>query len=147
MYSEGIEDQTYLRGVQVADAAGLVSFTSIFPACYTGRWPHIHFEVYPTLDAITDSSTAIATSQVALPEDVSNTVYARSEYSGSSANMTRVTLAGDNVFGDDAGALQLATVTGDPTAGYTVELTVRVDNATAPSAGSTPGGGGLGGRP
>ena len=27
---------------------------SIFPACYQGRWPHIHFEVYPSLDAATD---------------------------------------------------------------------------------------------
>ncbi|RYZ24808.1 MAG: 3,4-dioxygenase subunit beta, partial [Propionibacteriaceae bacterium] len=35
MYSEGIEDETYLRGVQVADATGTVSYTSIFPACYT----------------------------------------------------------------------------------------------------------------
>jgi protocatechuate 3,4-dioxygenase beta subunit len=43
MYSDGITDETYLRGVQVADADGTVSYTSIFPACYTGRWPHIHF--------------------------------------------------------------------------------------------------------
>ena len=145
MYSEGIEDQTYLRGVQAADANGVVSFTSIFPACYTGRWPHIHFEVYPALDAITDSTNAIATSQVALPEDVSNAVYALAAYSGSTANMTQVSLAGDNVFSDDAGALQLATVSGDTAAGLTVALTVRVDTATAPTAGSAPGGGGPGG--
>lgn len=42
MYSDGLEDVTYLRGVQVADAQGRVSFTSIFPGCYAGRWPHIH---------------------------------------------------------------------------------------------------------
>ena len=47
MYSEGVEDETWLRGVQVADANGQVTFTSIVPGCYTGRWPHIHFEVYP----------------------------------------------------------------------------------------------------
>lgn len=145
MYSDGIEDRTYLRGVQVAGADGLVSFTSIFPACYAGRWPHIHFEVYPTLDAITDSTTVIATSQVALPEDVSNAVYALPEYSGSSANMSQVSLVRDNVFGDDAGALQLATVTGDSTAGYNVALTVRVDTATVPTSGSAPGSGGSGG--
>jgi protocatechuate 3,4-dioxygenase beta subunit len=146
MYSEGIEDQTYLRGVQVADANGRVSFTSIYPACYTGRWPHIHFEVYPSLDAITDSTNAIATSQVALPEDASNLVYELSEYSGSSQNMSRVSLADDNVFSDDAAALQLATVEGDTTTGYTVALTVRVDTTTTPTAGSAPeGGGGPGG--
>ena len=37
MYSEGAEDQNYLRGAQVADAEGVVRFTSIFPACYPGR--------------------------------------------------------------------------------------------------------------
>ena len=55
MYSQGVEDQNYLRGVQVADADGVVTFTSIFPACYAGRWPHIHFEVYPDQAGITDA--------------------------------------------------------------------------------------------
>ena len=49
LYSSGATDQNYLRGVQAADAGGTVTFTSIFPACYAGRWPHIHFEVYPSL--------------------------------------------------------------------------------------------------
>jgi protocatechuate 3,4-dioxygenase beta subunit len=43
LYSTGITGENYLRGVQIADDAGEVSFTSIFPACYTGRWPHVHF--------------------------------------------------------------------------------------------------------
>ena len=41
-----VEDENYLRGVQPTDASGTVSFTTVFPGCYTGRWPHIHFEVY-----------------------------------------------------------------------------------------------------
>ncbi|MET0933511.1 MAG: intradiol ring-cleavage dioxygenase [Mycetocola sp.] len=149
MYSSGIENENYLRGVQVADSSGTVSYTSIFPACYSGRWPHIHFEVYPTVDAITDAANAIATSQVALPEDVSATVYALSGYEGSTANLSQVSLANDNVFSDDGGASQLATVTGDATSGYQVALTVRVDTATTPAAGgSAPGGGrGDGGPP
>jgi protocatechuate 3,4-dioxygenase beta subunit len=158
MYSEGLEDETYLRGVQVADADGNVTFTSIFPACYTGRWPHIHFEVYPSVDDITDSTNAIATSQVALPEDVSATVYALTEYEGSAANLTQVSLDSDNVFSDDSGASQLATVTGDATSGYQVALTVRVDTTTEPSGGGAgpagtdgaPSGtpsGGMGGTP
>jgi protocatechuate 3,4-dioxygenase beta subunit len=152
MYSSGIEKETYLRGVQVADSAGSVSFTSIFPACYTGRWPHIHFEVYPTVGSISDSTKAIATSQVALPENVCRTVYALSGYRGSTANLSKVSLATDNVFSDDSGAHQLATVTGDADAGYQVSLTVRVDTGTVPTAGSAPSGGnrgagGAGGTP
>jgi protocatechuate 3,4-dioxygenase beta subunit len=141
MYSQGIENETYLRGVQVADSAGAVSYTSIFPACYSGRWPHIHFEVYPSVNDITDSANAIATSQVALPQDVCETVYALAGYEGSSSNLAQVGLDSDNVFGDDGGALQLATVTGDATSGYRVALTVRVDTSTAPTAGSVPSGG------
>jgi protocatechuate 3,4-dioxygenase beta subunit len=145
MYSEGIEDETYLRGVQVADSSGTVTYTSIYPACYSGRWPHIHFEVYPDVDSITDSTKAIATSQVAMPEDSSRTVYALAAYDGSTSNLDQVSLDSDNVFSDDSGALQLATVTGDATSGYQVSLTVRVDTSTTPSAGSAPSSGGGGG--
>jgi protocatechuate 3,4-dioxygenase beta subunit len=147
MYSSGIEGETYLRGVQVADAEGRVTFTSIFPACYSGRWPHIHFEVYPDLDGISDSGNAIATSQVALTESVCRTVYALSGYEGSSQNLSQVTLTSDNVFGDDGGTSQLATITGDATKGYRVALTARVDTATAPTGGSVPSGGMPGGGP
>ncbi|MFF2840613.1 intradiol ring-cleavage dioxygenase [Paenarthrobacter sp. NPDC057981] len=142
MYSDGIENETYLRGVQVADTNGEVKYTSIFPACYTGRWPHIHFEVYSAVDEITDSTFAIATSQVALPQDVSETVYALSGYEGSTSNLSQVSLDTDNVFSDDGGALQLATVTGDATSGYQVSLTVGVDTSTTPTAGPAPGGAG-----
>lgn len=134
MYSNGLEDVTYLRGVQVADADGKVSFTSIYPGCYTGRWPHIHFEVYPDVDAITDSANVIATSQMAMPEAASNEVYALSTYAGSAQRLAQLTLAGDMVFGDDAGATQLATITGDATSGYTASLVVRVDTRTTPNA-------------
>lgn len=141
MYSQGIQNETYLRGVQVTDAEGQVTYSSIYPACYSGRWPHIHFEVYPSIGDITDSTKAISTSQVALPQVISETVYKLPEYKGSSSNLSKVSLNSDNVFGDDGGALQLAQVSGDTSSGYRVALTVAVDTTTAPSAGSAPGGG------
>lgn len=146
MYSSGLEDVTYLRGVQVADADGRVSFTSVFPGCYSGRWPHIHFEVYPDVGSITDSTAAIATSQLALPEAACADVYAKSAYDGSARNLSQITLASDNVFGDDSGALQLATVTGSVQGGYAATLVVGIDTETAPAAGGSQGGPG-GGRP
>jgi len=142
MYSDGVEDQNFLRGVQIADADGRVRFTSIFPACYDGRWPHIHFEVYRDKAGITDSANVIATSQVALPKDVCEQVYAQDGYAASVRNLARVSLDSDNVFGDDGGADQLATVTGDVTGGYTVSLAVGVDTTTTPSAGGAGGPGG-----
>lgn len=147
MYSEGVENETYLRGVQVAGADGTVTFTSIVPGCYTGRWTHIHFEVYPTVGDITDSTRAIATSQLALPQDMLDQVYALPAYDGSARNLSEISLATDNVFGEDGGALQMATVAGDTATGYTAGLVVRVDTTTTPTAGGMPGGGPGGDRP
>jgi protocatechuate 3,4-dioxygenase beta subunit len=139
LYSEGVEDEDYLRGVQVADASGRVRFTSVFPACYSGRWPHVHVEVYPDRAGIADAAGAIATSQVALPQDACEAVYGQAGYEQSATNLSQVSLAADNVFADDGGVTQLGTVTGDVTRGYAVSLVVRVDTRT------TPTGGGLGG--
>ena len=147
LYSEGVENENFLRGVQVADAAGAVRFTSIFPACYSGRWPHVHFEVYPDLASTTDAAKAIATSQVALPQEVCERVYAQPGYEASVRNLAQVSLADDNVFGDDGGARQLGRVTGDVTAGYAVALTVGVDTATIPTGGGLGGDGAPSGAP
>ena len=143
LYSEGVESENYLRGVQVADDDGVVRYTSIFPACYAGRWPHVHFEVYPDLGSTDDAANAIATSQVALPQKACGAVYATTGYEQSVPNLAGVSLADDNVFGDDGGSSQLGTVTGSVEAGYTARLAVRIDTSTEPSAGGgAPGGGG-----
>lgn len=141
MYSEGVKDQTWLRGVQVTDDAGEVTFIGIVPACYTGRWTHIHFEVYPDADAITDASNAIAVSQMAFPQDMLDELYALDVYAGSARNLAQVSLETDNVFGDDGAELQMGAFTGSADAGYTSRLAVRVDPTTTPSAGSAPSGG------
>jgi protocatechuate 3,4-dioxygenase beta subunit len=141
MYSQGLESENYLRGVQIADSAGQVSFTSIYPACYSGRWPHVHFEVYPDEASIVDADKGICTSQLAFPKDVCDAVYATDRYSASLANFAAVSLSTDNVFGEDGAAHQLATVTGSVDDGYRVALTVPIDTATTPTAGSAPGGG------
>jgi len=145
MYSDGVTDQNYLRGVQIADPDGVVKFASIFPACYSGRWPHIHFEVYPDQASITDAANAISTSQLALPESTCNDVYAQTGYEASVGNLSQVSLQTDNVFSDDAGVSQIPTVTGDVTNGYTLSLAVGVNTSTTPTAGSAPAGGSGGG--
>jgi protocatechuate 3,4-dioxygenase beta subunit len=126
LYSAAAANENYLRGVQEADANGLVTFQSIFPACYSGRWPHIHFEVYPSLAMATDEANKIATSQIALPKDACTVVYATDGYSQSVTNLSQVSLNSDNVFGDDGGIHELGTVTGSVSAGMTVALTVPV---------------------
>ncbi|MGP9844986.1 dioxygenase family protein [Brachybacterium sp. 107] len=153
MYGDGLEEETYLRGVQVVGEDGTVTFRSIFPGCYSGRWPHIHFEVFPDIDSITDAGNAVLTSQLALPEDVSTQVYSSAQYDGSAENLDAITLESDNVF-SDGWDMQLATVTGDVDAGYQVSIDVPIDTSTEPEAPEGPGGAqdgtggpGVGGEP
>jgi protocatechuate 3,4-dioxygenase beta subunit len=127
LYSPGAEDRNYLRGVQIADADGRVRFTSVFPACYPGRWPHVHFEVYAGRRGIADTANVIVTSQLALPADVCERVYAQRGYEASVTTLSEVSLDSDIVFADDGAARQLATVTGDVSRGYLAELAVPVD--------------------
>ena len=122
--------QNYLRGVQVTDANGEVTFTTIYPGCYSGRWPHIHFEVFPSLASATTQRNATLTSQFAMPSDVSTTVYAGATgYSSSVTNLKAITIASDNVFGDNTAAQIAAmtpTMTGSISAGYSATVTVGV---------------------
>ncbi len=120
-----IADQNYLRGVQAAGAAGKVSFATVFPGCYRGRWPHAHFEVYPSLDAATAGAAPLKTSQLALPQADCEAVYADGRYGDSAANLARLSLQTDGVF-RDGWADQLAVVTGSAGDGYTAALLVRV---------------------
>jgi len=129
MYSQGVENENYLRGVQEADADGMVTFQSVFPACYQGRWPHVHFEVYPSLDLAVDAGNKIATSQIALPADTSAEVYALPGYASSVQAFSQVSLESDMVFADDGGARQLGSISGSVADGLTVELAVTVASA------------------
>ena len=111
--------------MQAADANGIVTFTSIYPGCYSGRWPHIHFEVYQSLAKASSVANEVATSQIAMPLASNNLVYATSGYESSATNQSRITLAADNVFSDGA-SLELATLSGDVTNGMKAALTVAV---------------------
>ena len=126
MYDGDAQSENYLRGVQEAADDGSLEFTTIFPACYSGRWPHMHFEVYESLDAATNGSNKLRTSQLALPEDVCETVYSTAEgYEQSVSNLAQVSLDSDGIFSDGY-SLQMAKVTGSVEDGYVATLNVPV---------------------
>jgi protocatechuate 3,4-dioxygenase beta subunit len=130
LYSNGVQNENFLRGVQVADSNGQVTFTTTFPGCYSGRYPHIHFEIYPSLSMATLYTNRILTSQMALARDVCGTVYlGATGYSASVSNLAGVTIASDNVFGDNSTAQMAAmtpTLSGSINDGYTGTLSIGV---------------------
>lgn len=125
LYSSGVTSQNYLRGVQAADSGGNVTFQTIFPGCYSGRMPHVHFEVYPSLAKSTSAANRIKTSQFTFPMATLNEVYATTGYSTSVRNLAQISYATDNIFSDGY-SLQMATMSGNATDGYVATLTLAV---------------------
>ena len=115
----GTEDnsgKTFLRGIQLSDSAGQVTFNTIYPGWYSGRVTHIHIEVF------VDSVLKLA-SQVAFPDAVTTEVYNTSLYSPHGQNS--ITNSSDQIFSDGY-ATELLTLTGDTTSGYTAAFKVGV---------------------
>jgi protocatechuate 3,4-dioxygenase beta subunit len=110
MYGSGVTDENYLRGIVKTDSDGLAWFKTIYPACYSGRWPHIHFEVYASVAKAVANGPIVKTSQIALPAAACRKVYASSSYPNSARNLSQVSLSTDMVFSDDKAIHQLATV-------------------------------------
>ncbi|MFH8896761.1 intradiol ring-cleavage dioxygenase [Streptomyces coeruleorubidus] len=125
LYSDGVTEENYLRGVQETDDKGQVTFTSVFPGCYPGRWPHVHFEVYGSLADATAATSITNTSQLAFPKDACDAVYATDGYGDSVRNLSNLSLEDDGIF-SDSHERQLAAMTGSAGDGYTATLTVPV---------------------
>jgi protocatechuate 3,4-dioxygenase beta subunit len=123
-----LPDASYLRAVGVTDDKGAVSFTTVFPGCYPGRFPHMHFEVYPSIAKATNYENRILTSQLAMPETVCRAVYQGSApYVESIGNFSRSPLSRDGIFADNTPgqlAAQTPSLAGDPSGGYRGEVVI-----------------------
>lgn len=123
-------DSNYCRGVQITDDAGQVTFTTVFPACYDGRWPHVHFEVFASAEAAVSGDASLLISQFAFPADVSQALYAADpRYATSIGTLGRVSLMGDMVFGDNTAEQVIAmtlTMAGDASTGFSATGTIGI---------------------
>jgi protocatechuate 3,4-dioxygenase beta subunit len=125
MYSSGVTAENYLRGVQATGSDGTASFQTIYPGCYAGRVPHMHFEIYRSTATATNWNNKLRTSQLCFPADVNTAVYATSGYGQSASNNAAISLSSDGIFSDGY-TTQLATVTGSVGAGYVATLRVGI---------------------
>ncbi|MBL7751590.1 MAG: intradiol ring-cleavage dioxygenase [Chitinophagaceae bacterium] len=115
----------FLRGRQVTDANGLVTYTSIFPGWYQGRATHIHVHIYNA------SGASLLVTQIAFPEGSNSAVVTINSSAGTSygysKGMTGYTYnASDNIFSDDTAGVELSTVTGSLSEGYVLTHSIAV---------------------
>ena len=138
--SDGMLDtsaETFLRGTQVADDRGIVTFQTIYPGWYRGRTTHIHHKVF--LD-----ETNVLTGQIFFPDALSQYLYDNvPPYNDRTS--ARDTVNANDFIAEEAGEGAYA---GVREAGnrYVATLVIGVD-PTAVSEGGRPGGPGGDGQP
>ncbi|WP_406125570.1 intradiol ring-cleavage dioxygenase [Streptomyces canus] len=141
-------DNTYLRGYQIANANGVVKFETIFPGWYTPRTCHIHVKVHTggeKEDGTYEGGTVNYTGQLFFDDTIAEEIFALEPYSQHSGSYT--TLDDDMVYdggGAASGLLTLKAVhEADPSQGYKGSLSLAID----PDVENTGAGSGGGGTP
>ena len=131
--------QKFLRGYQITDANGQVTFTTVYPGWYSGRTIHIHFRVR-TYSGNTVLGNFV--SQIFFDDAVSNVVLAQSTYSRTTARDTSNT--NDMVYQVTNKERMLAAVSGNTASGYTASITAGVTLSTPAAVAPSISAGGVG---
>ena len=113
---EYLSDQTFLRGRQRADAAGMVEFRTIYPGWYPGRTVHIHVMVH--------RGDAVRTTQLYFPDAVNDEVLAHPPYAERTGRDT--TNQSDEILptGGDAAIVDIMSIPGSRRAAISLILPV-----------------------
>ncbi|MEV0737720.1 intradiol ring-cleavage dioxygenase [Streptomyces sp. NPDC050549] len=145
---DSANDQTYLRGYQIANANGVVKFETIFPGWYTPRTCHIHVKVHTggeKEDGTYEGGKVNYTGQLFFADDIAEEIFTLDPYAKHTGSYT--VLADDMVYDGGGAASGLLTLKAvhkkDPSKGYKGSLTLGVD----PDAENTGAGSGGGGTP
>src|SRR5262249_50437705 len=139
--SESTTGQTWLRGYQITDAKGQVTFTTIFPGWYSGRTTHVHFRVRSSYSEAAGLSDGTNTTQGFFDQAIIDTLATSvSPYSAEGKNP--LTNASDRVYAAETAGETLMSLTGDPPSGFPATFTIRLPITT-----EYDGGMGMGGPP
>jgi protocatechuate 3,4-dioxygenase beta subunit len=130
LYAPGLEHDNYLRGVQFTDSVGQVRFHTVFPACYLGRYPHLHAEIFRRAGPNLDQLQRLLVTQVAVSPGACAEVYGRAQgYERSRSNFAEMSMSSDIVFASSSAgqlAQQTLTLTGDAANGFTGAVHIGV---------------------
>jgi protocatechuate 3,4-dioxygenase beta subunit len=128
-------DSNNLRGAAVTDAKGVARFTTVFPGCYSGRWPHIHFEIFASPEKAVSGDASLLTSQFAMPKATCDAVYAAHQaYAKSPGNLANLSISNDGIFADNTPeqlAAQTFAFSGDITTGLKAASRIAIRTAQA----------------
>ena len=143
--SENTSSEQWLRGYQLTDASGQVTFTTIIPGWYSGRTTHIHLRVRSSYSEASSTSEGTNTTQCFFDQTFVDTLSTSvTPYSAEGKNPT--TNASDRVYSQEEDGANSLVLAGDDTNGYTASVTIFLPitatyDAAAPGGGA-PGGGG-----
>ncbi|MEP6917053.1 MAG: intradiol ring-cleavage dioxygenase [Acidobacteriota bacterium] len=142
---------TFLRGIQITSAEGIVTFKTVFPGFYMGRTNHIHFKVRMAgrVDGQTYAEGHTShVGQVFFTEDVNTRLMQHPPYN--LHKIHRTTNQEDGIYNDQSGRLSTASLevaTGTELVnGARASIVAALDPAAtpAPVRGGGPGRGGPG---
>jgi len=121
--AESTSTKSWLRGYQITDASGKVTFQTILPGWYSGRTTHIHLRIRSTYGNASSTSDGSNTTQLFFDQTLIDTVATTvAPYDAEGKNPT--TNALDHVYSGETKGTNLVSLSGDATSGYTTALTV-----------------------
>ncbi len=147
--SEDTSTKSWLRGYQITDANGQVTFVTVIPGWYSGRTTHIHLRVRSSYSEASSTSDGTNTTQIFFDQTfIDSLATSVAPYSAEGTNPT--TNAGDRVYADQTMGEMQMTLSGNNTSGYAAAVTIRLPITTETDGGTVmggPGDGGMGGFP
>lgn len=121
MQSTNYQSVHWLRGRQMTDSNGLVTFQTIFPGWYQGRATHIHVHIYNS------AGRSLLVTQIAFQDSLSVSVNNTGAAYGYTKGISGYTYnANDNIFHDSV-AREMSVVTGSLSEGFELAMTIRVN--------------------
>ncbi len=123
--SEGTSSQNWLRGYQITDSTGLVTFTTIMPGWYQGRATHIHLRVRSKYSEASSTSDGSNTTQIFFSQTVLDYIYTNvAPYNTKGKDTT--TNASDRVYTQQTHGEMQVVLTGDYTSGYAATFAINL---------------------